>query len=131
LTNLTLTVDQLKLISNRNDSNIDRDRLQHSFEDILIDCSFNNIDCTHRDFTKYFDRNLGTCFEFNSGRDENSNIVELKRTMRAGSLYGLKLTLYGNFYEKLIAYNRYLGLIISVSNSSYLELKDGVEVRKA
>ena len=50
--------------------------------------------------------------------------------MRAGSAYGLRLTLYVNFYEGLLDnfYNIYLGAIIKIGNSSYSNLNFGVEI---
>lgn len=125
----TKSIEQLKFESNRVSSHIDVYRLQHTLNETLIDCTFNNMNCFSYEFSKNHDRNLGMCYEFNTGRDELGRPIELKRIMRAGSLFGLKVSLYANFYENFTAYNKYLGFIVTVSNSSYLELKDGLEVK--
>ena len=50
--------------------------------------------------------------------------------MRAGSPYGLRLTLYVNFYEGLQVngFNLYMGAIIKIGNSSYSNLNFGLEI---
>ena len=142
--NLFTTKYAFDLIKQRNETNLDRlqaeifanwsdklaqkERLQHSFDEILLECSFNTVKCTYRDFASVYDANLGWCYEFNSGRNQSGHSVEIKEIMRAGSLYGLKLTLYAGFYELMAEYNKYVGVIVQVSNSSYFEVKDGIEV---
>ena len=102
--------------------------LQHPFDKVLVDCSFNNEKCTISDFLREFDPNLGNCFSFNSGFNASKHLVSLKESVRAGSTYGLKLTLYVNFYEYLTKYNQYTGAVIKIGNSSYSTINFGPEI---
>ncbi len=61
--------------------------------------------------------------------------MPLKSSIRAGSSNGLKLTLYLNFYEKLMPvrgnteFNVYTGAIIKIGNSSFESNDFGIEVQ--
>ena len=61
-----------ELLTNLNTKMIsdgDKEKLTHSFSDILFECSFNMKPCGPSDFVKeYFDKNLGFCYSFNSDR---------------------------------------------------------------
>jgi hypothetical protein len=73
---------------------------------------------------------LGACYIFNSGRNAtNNNVVPLKESLRAGPTYGLRLSVYTSFYDRLITpYNAYYGLIVRIGNSSYASLDYGHEL---
>ena len=128
LVNSNMTLEEMQFNMNYKFNDTEIELLQHSFRDVLVDCTFNNQNCTYLDFIKEYDQNLGLCYVFNSGFNQKGKPVKLRETMRAGSLYGLKITLYANFYEHLRRFNKYVGFIIKVSNSSYLDTKDGVEI---
>ena len=103
---------------NLNDS--EREKLAHKFEHVLLDCSFNSEKCSAADFLREYDVSLGNCFTYNSGFNASGHRVSLKYSTRAGSPYGLRLTMYVNVYEKLKAsYLGYLGAIVLLGNSSY------------
>ena len=54
--------------------------------------------------------------------------MPLKYSIRAGSNYGLKFTLYINYYEYLTPlYNVYKGAIVKIGNSSYDDTSFGIE----
>jgi hypothetical protein len=60
----------------------------------------------------------------------NGSRLDLREAMRSGSQYGLRLTLYVNFYEGLLNnfFNIYMGSIIKIGNSSYSSLNYGLEI---
>ena len=82
-------------------SEVEKQKLSHDFKDLLLECSFNSQPCAYYDFSWEYDRALGNCYSFNSGFNLSGHRVLLKKSIRAGSSYGLKLTLYVNFYGKI------------------------------
>ena len=102
--------------------------LGHSLNDILLSCTFNGIECSASDFYWFLDRNLGNCYAFNSGNNSSGQRVSSLQSIRAGSDFGLQLTWYSNFYEKLSMNNSYNGLIVKVVNSSSISIDDGIFV---
>ena len=107
----------------KNMSKIDKQRLGHDLNDILVSCSFDYIDCNVTDFTWEYDTNYGNCYSFNSGYDSNGDKRELKYTNIEGQAFGLSLKLYMNYYENLsglISSTGGLGAIIRIENSTQL-----------
>jgi hypothetical protein len=98
-------------------------RLGHDLKDILIKCYFNNDDCNiATDFAWSYDQEYGNCFTFNSGFDSNGTKIELKKTKMPGPIFGLRLVLYVNIFEKLYDdKSQGLGAILRIGNSSYLK----------
>jgi hypothetical protein len=94
-------------------------KLGHDLNDILIECWFNFKPCNASDFVWSFKREYGNCYTFNTGFDSNKNKIDLKKTTIGGVDYGLSVTLYVNFYEKLMNYVNESGLMIRIGNSSY------------
>ena len=103
-------------------SNEEKKKLGHDLDDILIECKYNNQDCSSSDFLWSFDEYLGNCYTFNSGFDSNGSHIELKKSTMTGPTFGLRLKVYVNIYEKLLdyEYTKGLGLLIRIGNSSYL-----------
>jgi len=101
-------------------------RLGHNLSDILLSCTFNNLPCTTDDFNWYFDRNLGNCYQFNSGFNSTNQSVDLYTSIRAGADYGLQMTLYSGYYESLSSGISFNGLIVKMVNQSFIDLSDGV-----
>ena len=99
-----------------------RKKLGHSLEDILFSCTFNNQDCGVDDFIWKFDRYYGNCFVFNSGMNSSGGRVELKKSLIAGSTYGLQLEYYVGFHENLTLFNSIAGKggYVRIENSSFL-----------
>ena len=105
-----------------------RKRLGHTMQDILIDCSFNSVACTAKDFAWSFDPVLGNCYSFNTKPNDTS--MELKQSSFAGLMYGLRLQLYAGFHDNLTFfnlhsknyYNKYNahGLFLFIENSTSL-----------
>ena len=60
--------------------------------------------------------------------------MPLKSSIRAGSQYGLRVTFYVKYYEKLLPlyggnnFNPYTGLIVIINNSSFEVSKFGIEL---
>ena len=86
--------DSIALHINYNLNDTEKIKLHHSFEDILFECSFNSQKCNSSDFIREYDKNLGNCYTFNSGYNSTNDEVSLKKSIRAGVTYGLKLVLY-------------------------------------
>ena len=108
-------------VNNNKFSNSDRLKLAHSKEDIIVSCVFNGKDCK-KDIQSNFEKRYGNCLVFNSRMKVGQQNEELKSSVFEGSDYGLKLTLYVNFYENLTTFNSLnaLGVKVRIENISYL-----------
>jgi hypothetical protein len=73
---------------NANLTNEERINYGFTIDDMLIDCEFNNKPCFKKDFQCYWNNDYGNCCTFNGGKG-----VQILRTNKAGSEYGLKLEL--------------------------------------
>ena len=112
----------LKKTLSSNFTDLERKKLAHSLDDMLLDCSFNKQKCTASDFTWLFDASNGNCYVFNSGINSTGERRKLKESSIAGSENGLFMELYVNFHENLTYFNSYtedcLGIIVYIDNSS-------------
>ena len=97
-------------------------------DDILLSCSFNVMSCSSKDFARFFDRNLGNCYAFNSGNNSMGQTVNSLYALRTGSDYGLRLVWYSSYYELLGVNNTYDGLIVKIVNSSNQNIDEGTFV---
>ena len=91
-----------------------RKKFSHEFSDVLLSCKFNYEECGAENFTTEFDPYYGNCYSFNTDQLRKSNFE--------GSVFGLTIELYLNFYEKLSHYNSILGglgAIVRIENISY------------
>jgi hypothetical protein len=106
-----------KMLS-KNFTDEERNKLGHSMDDILYDCTFNNQPCSSKDFIWKFDRFYGNCFVFNSGFNQSGQRVDLKQSLLGGSSYGLSLAFYIGFHENLTLFNSVFGAggFVKVSN---------------
>ena len=128
--NLTLNkINSLFYNINENFINIDqlvgeKNKLSHSPDDIIFDCTFNKNKCNLNNFTWYYDKIFGICYVFNSGYNSTGHVIELESSYIEGIDYGLKFDLYIGFHENLTRFNSFyengLGAIIRIGNSSYL-----------
>ena len=73
LTQANTHYSQISLLSSEN-----KKKLGHNFEDILMQCWFNDKVCNTNDFVWSFDENYGNCYTFNAGFDQNGSKINLK-----------------------------------------------------
>jgi hypothetical protein len=111
-----------KNITNGNSlSNEEKKKLSHDFNNILIECTFNQKKCDSSVFSWSYDPLYGNCYTFNSGFNSNETKIDLSASTISDPTYGLQLTLYINVYEELLTSLKYgLGALIRIGNSSYL-----------
>ena len=115
-------------------SDVEKKKLGHDIEDILIECSFNNNICSTDDFVWHFDKFYGNCFIFNSGINLENKNLPLKTINQPGKLYGLSLTLFDKLPEALKRIVPDYGFTIKLDNSTFdvsgpdgIDLLSGVE----
>ena len=114
-------------------SDLTKAKFAHTFEDVLLACSFNNEPCGSKDFAWTIDSQFGNCYVFNSGVNASQKKVPIKNSTMAGPLNGLSLAMYLNFHENLTLFNSLtggLGGLIRIENSSYLNdhTLDGIQI---
>jgi hypothetical protein len=62
------------------------------FEQILISCSFGNLECLAENFTwSYDDSSNGNCYVFNSGFDSNGSKIPVLLSTQSGTGYSFRL----------------------------------------
>lgn len=107
----------------------DKLALAHSRDSLLVECSFNQIDCNPSDFAWSFHRYRGNCFVFNDGKKDN----HVKNSFLSGFIYGLKIKFYTGHYEKLDSFLSYLdilGVNVKIENNSFsVDSNNGFEVK--
>ena len=113
-----------------------RQLLQYKLEDIIIDCTFNDIpdNCTKDNFYWKFDNILSNCYYINH---DKSNSEVFKYAKFSGDSYGFSLTLFMGIKDELNRVNPNKGIILLILNSSNqfgstkVELQTGVETKVA
>ena len=112
-------------------SDTKKKELGHNIEDILIECIFNNVECSKEDFVWYYDKLYGNCFTFNSDNSTNEKRV----VNRPGKIYGLSLTLFDKMPAPLKRLLSEHGFKIKLDNniidSDGIDLLPGVETSVA
>jgi hypothetical protein len=107
---------------------ISRQKLVHSFDDVLVYCYFNFQQCKASDFEWRWDPLYGNCYVFNSGLKGN-----YRESVMAGALFGLQLAFYVGYNENLNLFNsgpfsffgftNIYGLNVIIENNTYLSDK--------
>ncbi|XP_070574558.1 uncharacterized protein [Ptychodera flava] len=82
----------------------------HQVEDFVLQCSFNDISCSSRDFEVYQNDHYGNCFTFNSGKADTL----IHQSTRPGAQYGLKLTLFIEQDEYIPLYGTEAGVRVLI-----------------
>jgi len=103
-------------------SDINKKKLSHSLDDVLLNCQFNYEQCKSTDFSWEYDSNYGNCYSFNSGFNAEGKAIDLAKAIIPGNGYGLILEVYASYFENLSFYNSVRGgqgLIVRVSNVSH------------
>ena len=88
---------------------------------MILYCFFSDESCGADDFQWEWDAYFGNCFVFNSGFNSSGQKVELRKSQMEGSVFGLQIEFYVNFYEDLMLYNSItdnFGLVIRIDNVS-------------
>jgi hypothetical protein len=111
-------------------SDVERQKLVHPLQDIIVTCQFNSQPCTASDFIWQWDPLYGNCYSFNSGLDTNGSKVNLKESWLPGTIFGLQLTVYVGYNDKLnffntgyfnwLAFSNSYGLNVLIENGTYL-----------
>jgi hypothetical protein len=111
-------------------SDVERRKLVHSFEDVLIQCTFNGQSCSTNDFIWKWNPIYGNCYVFNSGFNSSGSRKSFKESVLPGALSGLQLVAYAGYNEKLIPFNlgsfswipftNLYGLNVLIENNTYL-----------
>jgi hypothetical protein len=103
-------------------ADVDKKKLSHSLDDVLLSCQFNYKPCKSTDFSWEYDSNYGNCYSFNSGFNAEGKATDLEKAIIPGNGYGLTLEVYANYFENLSFYNSVnggQGLIVRISNLSH------------
>ena len=86
-------------------------------ENMLISCSYNNVQCSTSDFSLFFSSTYGNCYQY------NINSSSKKTIGAAGPGYSLEIELFsGDPNEELYTYKR--GFYVIVHNQSYTPIID-------
>ena len=88
-------------------------------ESILIDCEFDGRKCNASDFKWHFHNAFFGCYQFNAGRDESGNQVDVKKVAEAGLTNNrLSLQFYvgsSSLLDKLLPLR---GIVVRVFNAT-------------
>jgi hypothetical protein len=96
--------------------------MSHDLNDTLLCCFFSDESCDADDFQWEWDAYFGNCFGFDSGFNSSGNKVELRKSQMEGSVFGLQIEFYVNFYEMLLdnSITDNFGLVIRIDNVSQI-----------
>ena len=90
----------------------------------IIDCHFNEINCSINDFEWFFHNELGNCYRFNTNGSNG-----LKQSIRPGSNYGLRLQIFLDSYDNKYTFKYDQGLRILIHNSTIKpSASEGVDI---
>jgi len=95
----------LTRINSASFSNVERQKLGHSLQDVLVNCQYNGETCSANDFIWKWDPLYGNCYVFNSGYNMSGAKVNYKESTLTGTVFGLQLNVYVGYNEKLIPFN--------------------------
>ena len=122
--------EALRQASNPSFGDKNRKALGFNLEESLYYCAFNYINCSHLNFSWYYDYSFGNCYQFNSGFDSNGTSIPLMGVNRPGETGGLYLLFFLKSLDNPGSYEASKGLKIFVHNKSnpYLP-NDGIEIK--
>ena len=95
-----------------------RKKLWYSLDQILIDCVYNGKNCKESDFSWYYMFDFGSCYQFNTGKDQNGKSVPIKKSYISGVKSGLYLELYAGDGESIYSLQPDSGMIVFIHNQS-------------
>jgi hypothetical protein len=99
-------------------SDVSRQKLTHSIEDVLWYCQFNGRPCSANDFVWRWDPIYGNCYSFNSGFNSSGQRISAKKSFSPGAVIGLQLNVYVGYYDELDAFNT--GFFFTLRHTSVL-----------
>lgn len=105
--------------------------LTYSIDEMLISCLYNNRLCDRSKFTEYLSLNHGSCFTFNSKRNETGHIISTKLIGRPGVRNGLRLEINIGQLESLPFWISTNGIVISIHHKDLKPLmsEEGIRIR--
>ena len=110
-------------------SDNEKKKLGHKIDDILIECIFNNVECSTDDFIWHFDKLYGNCYKYNSGFNRNGLKQPILSVNQPGKLYGLSLTLFDKLPNALKRIVPDYGFTIKLDNDTFdVSGTDGIDL---
>jgi hypothetical protein len=109
---------QVFLLSN----NTEKKKMSYSVDDMLINCQFNSIGCSKKDFEYYYTNSYGNCYKFNSGLDWNNNKIDIKSSTNPGRQNALNFILYTGKPNDEYLFQKSDGIILFIHNSTTIPL---------
>ncbi|XP_046571636.1 amiloride-sensitive sodium channel subunit gamma-like [Haliotis rubra] len=99
-------------------------QIGHQISDMLLECSFQGLVCSHRNFTHFYNYMHGNCYTFNPTDDDSTYIS------RTGPLYGLSLTLYADEGEYISNLSSSVGfkVVVHSPNTMPFPEDDGFDI---
>jgi hypothetical protein len=92
-------------VNNLRFSDGSRQKLVHSFGNILKYCFFNGEKCSSRNFIWLWDPIYGNCYVFNSGFNACGHAINYQESLLPGSHFGLQLLVYVGYNDKFKIFN--------------------------
>ncbi|XP_067675353.1 amiloride-sensitive sodium channel subunit gamma-like [Haliotis asinina] len=98
-------------------------QIGHQITDMLIECTFQGIVCSHSNFTHFYNYMYGNCYTFNP-KDNDSYIS------RTGPLFGLSLMLYADEEEYISSLGSSVGfkVVVHSPNTMPFPEDDGFDI---
>ncbi|CAH1780635.1 unnamed protein product [Owenia fusiformis] len=91
------------------------DSYGHTFEDFVLQCSFDKKNCSNSDWKKLYNSQYGNCYTWNFGYNNT-----IKSTSRFGSRYGLRLTLNAQADEYIGLLSHTVGARVTVHSHNVM-----------
>jgi len=98
-------------------SDFERNKLVHSLDDTLWSCTFYGQPCPPSDFTWHWNPFYGNCYVFNSRLNESGDAVGFKNSSLSDNQFGLILSIYVGYNDKLNLFNAGWNNLFSFTNS--------------
>lgn len=89
-----------------------------SKDKLIAECFFETTPCNRSQIKYFFHPNYGNCYQFNSGFDNDNNVISLKRTYLTERLMSLRLVLNLSLPDELRLINPNIGGVIFIHNDT-------------
>jgi hypothetical protein len=117
------------LNSDENISEMEREKMGFTLDDMLISCSFNGKLCDSTDFVYMKSYDYTNCYTFNSGKNPNGSEAKIRVVSKSGQINSLEIELYtGQITDQFFIYKS--GAYIVVHNQSIEPMlqSEGIEI---